>query len=317
MSSEVIVYEYEFVEKLAEVFHAELDESILNKLLEIKKNNKFIRRQSPLRLSYKTTAADTWRKSRILNDVDVDSGPRAFDKELISNLNKISEQNYENIFTRIKSIYDSIEIIDDRVIFINTICNKAMTETIYSKLYARLISDINSNIIDVVESGELNGSEQSISKIVLNICNNFFKEFNNMSLEELHNVNDYAKLCEITKMKAHLTGGYIFIANLYKNNIVSHDIVNDYYGLLVLHTKESSDEYIGKYIDAIVNILDNCGAKLQTESPETFKETYMDICYNLISEKKTLLPKYKFKLMDICDKYANKWDVKHDEWIKS
>ena len=58
-SGGVIVYEYDFIENLSNTFSAELDEDILANLLEIKKTNKFIRRKSPLRLSYKMTAADT------------------------------------------------------------------------------------------------------------------------------------------------------------------------------------------------------------------------------------------------------------------
>ena len=73
MATEVIVYEYEFIEQLSTIFNAELDENTLNNLLEIKKNNKFIRRKSPLRLSYKTTAADTWRKNRVQSGVDSNS----------------------------------------------------------------------------------------------------------------------------------------------------------------------------------------------------------------------------------------------------
>ena len=319
MATEVIVYEYEFIEHLATIFSAELDENTLNNLLEIKKNNKFIRRKSPLRLSYKTTAADTWRKNRVQSGENSNSENAIFDKLLISNLNKISDQNYPQISRKITDIYDSIITKDDSIQFINTICNKAMTEPIYSELYSKLIGDINTHATSATNSTGENSSTRgnnstgdnsstsdnsstnndillSVPEIVLEVCNKFFGEFNKIDLQELKDVNDYNKLCEITKMKSHLTGGYIFIANLYKYEIVSHEIVKAYYALLVSHTEDSSDEYIGKYIDAIVNILANCGKKLLADNPDDFKTVYMDICYKLISTKMPLLPKYKFKI---------------------
>lgn len=316
MATEVIVYEYEFIEQLSTIFNAELDENTLNNLLDIKKNNKFIRRKSPLRLSYKTTAADTWRKNRVQSGVDSNSENAIFDKLLISNLNKISDQNYPQISRKITDIYDSIITTDDSIQFINTICNKAMTEPIYSELYSKLIDDINNNSISTNNSINDDDIVLSIPEIVLEVCNTFFGEFNKIDLQELKDINDYNKLCEITKMKSHLTGGYIFIANLYKYGIVSYATVKEYYALLVSHTQGSPDEYIGKYIDAIVNILANCGKKLQADNPADFKTVYMDICYELISGKMAILPKYKFKIMDICDKYANNWSITDTEWKK-
>ena len=316
MATGVIVYEYEFIKHLATIFSAELDENTLNNLLEIKKNNKFIRRKSPLRLSYKTTAADAWRKNRVQSGGDSNSENAIFDKLLISNLNKITDQNYSQISGKIIDIYGSIITKDDSIQFINTICNKAMTEPIYSELYSKLIGDINNYSTGDNNSINTDILALSIPEIVLEVCNKFFGEFNKTDLQELKDVSDYNKLCEITKMKSHLTGGYIFIANLYKYEIVSHDVVKSYYALLVAHTESSPDEYIGKYIEAIVNILANCGKKLQTDNPDDFKTVYMDICYNLISGKMPLLPKYKFKIMDICDKYTNNWGTQGAGWKK-
>ena len=46
----VIIYNYKTIENISSTFNAVLDEDIINNLLEIKKNNKFIRRRSPTRL---------------------------------------------------------------------------------------------------------------------------------------------------------------------------------------------------------------------------------------------------------------------------
>ena len=63
-TGEVIVYSFNEIEELAKTFNAELDQEVVNNLLEIKKNNKFIRRKSPLRLKYKISTANAWRNER-------------------------------------------------------------------------------------------------------------------------------------------------------------------------------------------------------------------------------------------------------------
>ena len=303
-NSGVIVYEYEFIENLANCFSAELDENTLANLIEIKKTNKFIRRKSPIRLSYKMTAADTWRKTRDNQNVSEDE---KVIKLLISNLNKLSEINYPQIATKINDIYQNIDTDEKLKKFILTICNKAITENIYSNLYAQLVNDLSklANNIDV-----------KVTDIVDEFCNDFFTKFNATELEELQDVKDYEKLCDIVKTKTQLIGGYVFIANLYKYNIVLYDTVYKNYESLIKLTQNAPTDYVGKYIDAIVSILNNCGSRLQTDNESKFKEYFMDICYELSSKGEGLIPKYRFKLMDICDKYENNWQVSDSDWNK-
>ena len=303
-SGGVIVYEYDFIENLSNTFSAELDEDILANLLEIKKTNKFIRRKSPLRLSYKMTAADTWRKARENSGNETTSD---FTKLLISNLNKISEINFPQIATKINDIYINLTSLEERLGFIKCICDKAVTENIYCGLYAQLIN----NLSNVSENGDTN-----IIEIVLEFCNKFFEKFNTTDIEELQDINDYEKLCSIMKIKTQLIGGYIFIANLYKYNIVSYETVFKNYELLISLTQNAPKDYVGKYIDAIVSILSNCGAKLENDYPNIFKENFMEICYTLSKENGNLIPKYRFKLMDICDKFENNWSVSDSDWNK-
>ena len=83
----------------------------------------------------------------------------------------------------------------------------------------------------------------------------FFDKFNETVVEELQNVTDYEKLCDIMKAKSMLIGGYIFIANLYKYKIVSYDTVNKNYQSLINLTNKAPKDLVGKYIDAIISIL--------------------------------------------------------------
>ena len=293
-----IVYEYSFIENLAKNFSAELDENIINKLVEIKKNNKFIRRKSPIRLKYKISTANIWRKERENKEL---SEEELYANLIVSNLNKISNKNYSLILDEIvKTNKQYKDKIKTSFILSKTIFNKSMDENIYSNLYAKLINDLNNS--------DLN---EKLNKK----CNDFFEEINKNN-EITDNFEDnYDKLCDILKQKSKMLGGYIFIANLFKYDIVEYEIVKNYYLSLINLTKLATEDTIGKYIDSIATILDNCGKSLN-ENDKNFKEIYMDYIYELIKDKERVKAKYRFKLMDITDKYESNWELSN-EWEKA
>ena len=296
-----IVYEYSFIKNLSENFKAELDENIINKLLEIKKNNKFIRRKSPLRLKYKISVANAWRKERENKEL---SNEELYINLIISNLNKISNKNYKLIFSELQTINKTYEDkLDTNSILTETIFNKSMDENIYSNLYAQLIHDLNIDILN-----------QKLNQK----CNDFFESMNkndDLLINSEKIINDYDKLCILLKKKSKMLGGFVFIANLFKYKIVEYNIMKNYYLSLVQLTKLANVDTIGKYIDSLVTILSNCGKNLN-ELEDNFKEIYMDIVYKLMSDKEKVKSKYRFKLMDIVEKYENNWEVLN-EWEKA
>lgn len=285
MSSDIIVYDYSYIQKLSNKLDTVLDETTRNILMEIKKNNKFISRTSPLKLKYKMSIADAWRQKREHNICDV------FKNSIIVNLNKLTDSNYAQILTVIMDICTTSEY--DKEILTNTICTKAMTENIYAHLYARLIYDLQ--------------KEYSIKELVIYECNIFFENNSDINIAELANMDDYEELCSIIKTKSNYIGAFVFITNLYIYDTISQEIMENYFNSLVSYIEASPIEYIGKYIDALSTILDKCGKKLQDKYKGNFSNTFMDIFYKL-PEKKKLSNKYKFKLLDIRDKYENNWD---------
>ena len=82
-------------------------------------------------------------------------------------------------------------------------------------------------------------------------------------------------------------------------------MMKNYYKSLIEFTEVSNDEYIGKYIDAIVQIITNCGDNLKKDNSEEFKDLFLNICIKLSQDRQRILPKYRFKLLDICEKYNN------------
>lgn len=303
-TEEVIVYDYDTIRLLASEFHAELDEDTINNLLEIKKNNRFIRRKSPLRLKYKISTANTWRNERE-NSENIPENEK-LTNSIISNLNKLSEQNFEVILGDISKLYNEYKDDEEKVkLLISCICSKAMTEKIYSNLYSKLINELD------------NSDEGLVSKFTIIECETFFEKNIENNIQEIkENIEDYDKICEIIKIKSEFIGGFVFIANLYKYNIVKYEVVERYYKSLLQYTNISPKDFTGKYIDAIVSIIDSCGSTLECnfEEKSDFRTVFMEPIYELIKDKKRVSAKYRFKLMDIIEKYENNWTTDNDGW---
>lgn len=302
-TEEVIVYDYDTIRLLASEFHAELDEDTINNLLDIKKNNRFIRRKSPLRLKYKISTANTWRNERE-NSENIPENDK-LTNSIISNLNKLSEQNFDVILDDISKLYNKYKDDEEKVkLLVSCICSKAMTEKIYSNLYSKLIN-------------ELYDDEGLVSKFTIIECETFFEKNIENNIQEIkENIEDYNTICEIIKIKSEFIGGFVFIANLYKYNIVKFEVVERYYKSLLEYTNISPKDFTGKYIDAIVNIIDSCGSNLECnfEEKADFRAVFMEPIYELIKDKKRVSAKYRFKLMDIIEKYENNWVVDNDGW---
>ena len=84
-----ICYTPQLIEEIAKNIQTELSPEIIINLLEIKQNNKFIKKRSPIKLKYtmKTSIADTWRNEKLEQTI---SDKDKFIEELNGNLNKLS-----------------------------------------------------------------------------------------------------------------------------------------------------------------------------------------------------------------------------------
>lgn len=296
----IIVYSYEFIENLSNSFNAILDPDTISKLLEIKRNNKFVSRKTPLRLKYQISEsiANTWRKERTNNE---NMNPtEKFSFQLTSNLNKISNKNYTVILDELWKIYNensSIENVD--TLFINNIFEKAMMEKTFSNLYAQLINDIIHR--DLSKKSYLTG-------LIKDECHKFYEDNVDVMVCELNVEIPYNKLCDIYLNKSQFIGGFIFISHLFIHEILEYNDVKKYFGELVKYTKLSPIEYIDKYMDTLITIMMYSGEKLLSKvDREVFDEDFMSNIYQLKDNKILVKPKYKFKLLDIIELYENKW----------
>lgn len=288
-NTSIITYSIEDILKIGENITAILNEDIINKLLEIKQNNRFIKKTSPIKLQYvmKVTVANKWRQEKINNELSIID---QFKENINSNLNKISEKNFEIIKNNIIKLIDS-ENKEYRDILLELIFVKTISESQFSNIYVKLIKEFN-KIYGI-----------SFKKILFTKINNFYNE--NISLNlNTQNVS-YNKLCEINKLKLKLIGIFIFISEFYKQNIIKLDIIIKYVNIL-LENINTSDNY-EKYIECFSELIINIGEKIENENKKYFQSEIISKIEKIINNKKKYNSRCRFKLLDLIDLYKNNW----------
>jgi hypothetical protein len=303
----MIHYSYDFIIELANNFSATLDEDVANRLLEIKKGNKFIRRKSPMRMKYKIheSVALNWRKDR--EEKTVMSIEEKFNLEMHSNLNKLSLKNYSAIFDNINNLYDTISN-DNREEYINKLVNmvfeKAMIDKTFSYLYTQLLKNISETLqIDIIN-------------ICYELCDNFYATSVENKLDEVNTDMTDEEIRKIFSSKTQLVGGYIFMANLFVFNLLSYDSILKYYKGILKYFDISPVEYSDIYLDIIENLLKTAGYQLESkaQTKDDFYNDFMSELYKLqgvkCDENPKMSNKNRFKIMDITDLYKRNWNVR-------
>jgi hypothetical protein len=304
----MIHYSYDFIINLANNFSATLDEDVANRLLEIKKGNKFIRRKSPMRMKYKIheSVAQNWRKEREDNkQMTLDE---KFNLEMYSNLNKLTTKNYTAIVEKILLLCNELLNDDNKneyeIKIVKMVFDKALTEKTFSYLYAQLLSNLyENNFNDIV-------------KICNELSDEYFKNSVEMKIEEVNTDMSDDELRNVFSNKNQLAGGYIFMANLFVFNLLSYESILKYYNGILKYFNMSPVEYCDIYLDIIESLLKTAGYQLEQKAPskDDFYDDFMNELYDLQGQKLDNNPrmsnKNRFKLMDITDLYKRNWNVR-------
>ena len=290
-------YPYSQISDLALQIDAILDEDTINTLLQIKRDNKFVKRNNPLRLKYKL--GDNWRNANKFDNSEL-SNEEKYNSLIVSNLNKLTNENYTNILNEILETLELYNIIDKKA-FIDLIFSKAIDEQIYSNVYAKLLADVLDKYND-----------EKYKQYLTSKCNDFYNENinNDTSMEEIKvNDIDYDALCNKFREKAKLLGGFIMISNLFNYNLVSYELVLNYFNGLKEYADNSPKDTIGIYIDTIVSIISSCGKALSNHNKDKFEENFLNIAINLSKNREKVIAKYRFKLLDLIDLAHNDWEI--------
>jgi hypothetical protein len=301
----MIHYSYDFIENLANNFNATLDEDVANRLLDIKKGNKFIRRKSPLRMKYKIheSVAQNWRKER--EDKSHLSIEEKFELEMHSCLNKLTSKNYSSILDKIVALCNEIINDDNRfeyeTKFVKIVFDKSLSEKTFSYLYAQLLNDM---------------KFVNIQDICFVECDNFYISSVETKIDEVNTDMSDDEIRKIFSSKTQLLGGYIFMANLFVFNLLSYDNLLRYYNGIIRYFDVSPVEYSDTYLDVIESLLKTAGYQLEkkSNSKEDFYNDFMRELYKLqgmkIDENPKMSNKNRFKIMDITDLYKRNWNVR-------
>ena len=294
-STSFISYTPTEVREIGRGITAELSQDIIENLLEIKLNNRFIRRKSPIKLRYTmtTSAADAWRQEKE-EDADI-SDENKFLENLNSNLNKLSEANYNIIEEDLIKLFEENTDRKFKNISLDTIFLKSISEHTYSFLYAKLITVL-INIYGVEFKTDV--LEKTESFYETNISKTFLIDTSKITYDEL---------CNINKEKSRLIGSFTFIGGLYENDIIKNPIVLKYFNTLMSSIDNDENESIEKYVECLCMLVSKIGKKLEKELDDSFDELIMNKLTVISNNKTKYKPRTRFLIMDLFDLRKRNW----------
>ena len=285
----IITYSLDDFKQISENFDAELDDEVVKTLIEIKKNNRFSKRKTPLRLKY--TLANTWR---LIDNKNSDlTREEILCKLVTSNLNKLSNDNFDIILNLIKEQIDSYSDVSYEVV-IDIIFEKSLEENFYCDSYSKLI-------FNLVYQEELK-KEYLIKK-----CDIFYKNFLEEKIDEsLLKSDDYDIVCSINEKKSNILSGFTMISLLFNLNLFKYEYIKEIFTEIVTKLDKSESNYLGIYIDVIIVLLENSNDTIQKNNIEDYNNLFIKTIDKNISDKDRILPKYRFRMKDLLDKIVSK-----------
>ena len=177
---------------------------------------------------------------------------------------------------------------------LDIIFNKSITQHTYAHLYSKLLVTLISILGDDFKIDLLN-------KIKSFYKNNIEKEFSESSYDEI---------CSGNKNKYKLLGNFIFMGELYINNIIDKVVILHYLEILFNCSFNSKDiDNLDRYIESLLNLIKTIGLKLENEIKEEFIGLVIDKLKTITSNKDRFKSRLRFLVMDIIDLHKSKWII--------
>jgi hypothetical protein len=237
--------------------------------------------------------------------VQIKKKPESFDdairQQLISELNKVSDLNYDIILKAIQSHYsrfapDSKEWVLQRIIENGTIQHPFAE--VYMRLFKAILDEHSKD--DVTES------------IAEKLMNNLLDTHCDVLMKEVSNGKTYDDFCEANKLKVSRIGISKVIGEGINIGVVPVTRIGDYTNKLLetlykvrISSTDSPPETTDNRVICILSLFDTVGKTKAGKSG--FVSSMASIQKILDEEKKTklLTSKAKFAIMDLLDKYPN------------
>jgi len=135
MSNDIIRYTIEQINLIESKIDTVLDDEIIQKLLEIKQNNRFLKKTTPVRLKYSmiTETANKWKEAKLDNTREEEH----FRESINLNLNKVSIKFYDSIVEKILASIYEYGLDKSKDIILDLIFSKSINEKQYANLYCK------------------------------------------------------------------------------------------------------------------------------------------------------------------------------------
>ena len=289
MSTEIIRYDIDLINKIESNIDTILDKDTINKLLEIKKNNKFLKNTHAVRLKYSmiTSTANKWKEDKFNKDRPEDT----FKESINLYLNKLSKKMYDNISNKIINNITEYGLLPSKHIILDIIINKSINERNYACLYCKLC----------IQLIDLYGND--FKKDILHKAEDFYNS-NIKNINENQTQDNYSEFCDNNKLKTQVIGIYIFMAYLYTNNIISNEVILKY--INSLFTTIYIDEDKETNISCLCELITVAGKYLQKKLDNGeihFEDVIINRLKKISKDRKTFKPKIRFLIMNVIDLY--------------
>lgn len=218
------------------------------------------------------------RKLKIFNRTTKNFNKEDLQKKINSNLNKLANENIENIYAVINVILkERKDILLDYTI--KNLLNKAIVQPIFCDIYAKFYKKF---------------YNQETQEIFMKIFNDLIKLLDN---ELTYNDDkNYDSFCKYMKDKSRFNGLFNFISSLYREGIVDEKQIMYYIKYLINKIEnETNTDDIEKYFDT------TCKFLLNIKNKKMIKENLKKLIKLREEPKNKLGMKYKFMCLDLKD----------------
>ncbi|CAN6461192.1 unnamed protein product [Victoria cruziana] len=224
-------------------------------------------------------------------------------RQLKSILNKLTPQNFEKLFGKVKEV--NIDNVVTLTGVISQIFDKALMEPTFCEMYADFCSRLAGALPDLVEGNE----KVTFRRLLLNKCQEEFERGEKEEAEadkdgEEGEVKQSVEEREEKRIKARrrMLGNIRLIGELYKKKMLTERIMHECIKKL-LGQYENPDE---EDVEALCKLMSTIGAIIDHPIAKEHMDAYFDRMQKLSINQK-LSSRMRFMLRDTIDLRKNRW----------
>ncbi|KAL5197516.1 hypothetical protein ABZP36_001028 [Zizania latifolia] len=224
-------------------------------------------------------------------------------RQLKAILNKLTPQNFEKLFEKVKEVnIDSVATLNG---VISQIFDKALMEPTFCEMYANFCFHLAGALPDFSEGIE----KITFKRLLLNKCQEEFERGEREEAEadktEEGEIKQTKEEREEKRVQARrrMLGNIRLIGELYKQRMLTDRIMHDCVKKLLGDYQNNPDE---ENIEALCKLMSTIGEMIDHAKAKEHMDAYFDIMHKL-STSQQLSSRVRFMLRDSIDLRKNKW----------